>query len=221
MKNERLFLFKIFFYMNFFSKYFNLISKNIILFQKKMNKNSFILDKSFEKNIEENYEQLEILNTSDNSAVFRVKSKETKIEYANKMFLLEENTSDIIMDNIKKEIFILSKCNHINLMKFFGYEIKKNKINILLELMKNDLSNVEFHESQKGFIFQIFYSISNAIFYLKNELNLMHCDIKPSNIFIDFNGNIKLGDFGSVKKISTEFYNQEGEIVGFFIVIYN
>jgi len=52
-------------------------------------------------------------------------------------------------------------------------------------------------------IWRMFRQISEAIDFLHSK-NVIHRDIKPANIFIDSQGNIKLGDFGlAVKRTET------------------
>ena len=42
---------------------------------------------------------------------------------------------------------------------------------------------------------RIFSQIAEALYYLHNK-GLIHRDLKPQNIFLDKNYNVKLGDFG-------------------------
>ncbi|KAF7006265.1 hypothetical protein CFC21_021319 [Triticum aestivum] len=46
--------------------------------------------------------------------------------------------------------------------------------------------------------------VASALDYLHNELtpSLMHCDLKPSNILLDYDMTARIGDFGSAKFLS-------------------
>jgi len=60
---------------------------------------------------------------------------------------------------------------------------------------------------QKGLLenLEIFLEITKAVNYLHEFENIIHRDIKPKNIFISFDGNIKVGDFG----LATHFFNEK------------
>lgn len=45
-----------------------------------------------------------------------------------------------------------------------------------------------------------FHQIVNAVNYLHTK-GLIHCDLKPNNIFLTSKGHIKIGDFGLVQKV--------------------
>lgn len=44
--------------------------------------------------------------------------------------------------------------------------------------------------------FQIAMSVVNALHYLHAHLKVIHRDVKPSNILINRNGEVKMCDFG-------------------------
>ena len=46
---------------------------------------------------------------------------------------------------------------------------------------------------------EVMFQIANGLNYI-HSLNLVHLDIKPENILISMDGQIKLGDFGSCKE---------------------
>uniref|UniRef100_A0A0D9ZHQ2 Receptor kinase-like protein Xa21 n=1 Tax=Oryza glumipatula TaxID=40148 RepID=A0A0D9ZHQ2_9ORYZ len=58
--------------------------------------------------------------------------------------------------------------------------------------------------------------IASALDYLHNQLvpPLIHCDLKPSNILLDYDMTSRIGDFGSAKFLSSNFTKPEG-FVGF------
>jgi len=105
-----------------------------------------------------------------------------------------------------KEIGILSRCNHPNIIKFHGFEVNENEINFLMDLME---CNLEVFMKEKAdlvtikFIIETFFSILDALNYLHQKYNIMHRDIKPSNILVNRNNEIRLSDFGTVKGRST------------------
>lgn len=92
-----------------------------------------------------------------------------------------------------------NKCDHI--VKFYGICIDKSNALICLELMDMSLHDlyVKIHEKNGYFpedlLGCIGVSIIKALIACKNE-DIIHRDVKPDNILISFDGNIKLCDFG-------------------------
>ena len=52
-------------------------------------------------------------------------------------------------------------------------------------------------------ILRLFYQMCSALAYCHHELKLLHRDLKPANIFIDSNGDVKIGDFGISRFLNT------------------
>lgn len=55
-------------------------------------------------------------------------------------------------------------------------------------------------------------SVVNALHYLHAQLKVIHRDVKPSNILINRNGEVKMCDFGiSGKAASTNILDYDNE----------
>lgn len=87
-------------------------------------------------------------------------------------------------------------------VKFYGALFREGDVWICMELM--DMSLDKFVERvyklnkkiAEPILGKIAFSVVSALHYLKAELNVMHRDVKPSNILIDKVGHIKICDYG-------------------------
>lgn len=116
----------------------------------------------------------------------------------------KNNTQVVIKQNIKlsniqvkNELFILQKLNHINIIKFYDEFHTNDKIFFILEYCNNgtleDYIKSKNNIYDEKYIFEILFGFE----YLhKNKV--MHRDIKPSN-FLIHNNQIKISDFGFSK----------------------
>ncbi|XP_066255469.1 dual specificity mitogen-activated protein kinase kinase 4-like isoform X1 [Euwallacea similis] len=94
-----------------------------------------------------------------------------------------------------------NECNYI--VQFYGALFKEGDCWICMELMDTSLDkfykfiyerlDLRIPEPILG---KIALATVKALNYLKEELKIIHRDVKPSNILLDKNGNIKLCDFG-------------------------
>lgn len=116
----------------------------------------------------------------------------------------KNNTQLVIKQNIKlsniqvkNELFILKKLNHVNVIKFYDEFQANNNIFFILEYcnggtLENYIKSKDTIYNEK-YIFEIIFGFE----YLhKNKV--MHRDIKPSN-FLIHNNQIKISDFGFSK----------------------
>ncbi|NXH68825.1 NEK5 kinase, partial [Hydrobates tethys] len=108
----------------------------------------------------------------------------------------------------QKEVILLAKMKHANIVTFYASLQEKNKLYIVMEycdggdLMKriNMQHGVLFDEDQ---ILSWFVQISLGLKHIHDK-KILHRDVKAQNIFLSNNGKIaKLGDFGVARQLNS------------------
>ena len=110
-----------------------------------------------------------------------------------------------------REILIMKGLNHKNILKLEDIlytppnENNKRRGNVYLVFpyMEHDFSGLRMrgYNFNLGQIKYIFYQILSGIAYL-HKCKIIHRDIKSSNILINNNGDIKIGDYGLARRDS-------------------
>ena len=154
------------------------------------------------------YEIKKKLGQGGYGEVYQVLNESDNKYYALKEFPIKGETEDNIQA-IKKEAQILSKFNHRNIVKYYDSLEKDDKFYILMEYCDDQNLNVFInkHKEKSELIEEkIIYNIIKQICLGLKEIhskNIIHWDLKPENIFMNKNNEIKIGDFG----ISKELYS--------------
>ncbi|NXB16839.1 NEK5 kinase, partial [Rhagologus leucostigma] len=108
----------------------------------------------------------------------------------------------------EKEVILLAKMKHANIVTFYASFQEKNKLYIVMEycdggdLMKriNMQHGVLFDEDQ---ILSWFVQISLGLKHIHDK-KILHRDVKAQNVFLSCNGKVaKLGDFGIARQLNS------------------
>ncbi|KAJ9672447.1 hypothetical protein PVL29_025885 [Vitis rotundifolia] len=99
------------------------------------------------------------------------------------------------------EVGTMSTIHHVNVVRLLGFCADGYKRSLIYDFLPN--------ESLDKFIFSAFgnnYSLAKGIEYLHQgcDQRILHLDIKPHNILLDHNFNMKISDFGLAKLCSKE-----------------
>ncbi|XP_028756523.1 probable serine/threonine-protein kinase At1g09600 isoform X2 [Neltuma alba] len=147
----------------------------------------------------DSYEKLEKIGQGTYSSVYRARDLET-----NKIVALKKvrfaNMDPESVRFMAREIIVLRRLDHPNVMKLDGIITSRvsGSLYLVFEYMEHDLAGlaatpgIKFTEGQiKCYMQQLLRGIEHC-----HSHGVLHRDIKGSNLLIDKNGNLKIGDFG-------------------------
>lgn len=159
------------------------------------------------------YKILEEIGEGSTGTVYKVINiKNNKIYSLKNVIFLYNNDKQ---DNIITEIKILKKLKNGNIIKLIDYEILDSEANILYEYINyGNLKEliIEFGSLKEELAIKIGINILDGLDYLHSK-NIIHGDLKPLNILVNINGDVKISDFGSSVKFNSnnsyEFEHRE------------
>ena len=144
----------------------------------------------------EDFELLQKLGAGGNGYAIKVKSK-----INHKVYVIKKSIR--FREEDKRELIVLNKLDHPNICKCLSCFKENNEHYLVMDLYGNkDLFRYENAYSKlktkikEENIWNIFNQCLEALSYIHGK-GYIHRDIKLSNIFMDEDGKIVIGDFGS------------------------
>ncbi|KAL6205473.1 hypothetical protein ACLB2K_022732 [Fragaria x ananassa] len=105
------------------------------------------------------------------------------------------------------EVRIISRLRHRNLVQLIGWCHEKGELLLVYEYMPNGSLDSHIFKLKSLLNWRVRYKVAqglaSGLFYLHEEWEqcVLHRDIKSSNIMLDSNFNVKLGDFGLARLV--------------------
>ncbi|KAJ8572456.1 hypothetical protein K7X08_008967 [Anisodus acutangulus] len=121
---------------------------------------------------------------------------------------------------IKEYAKIISRLRHRNSVQLIGWCHEKGQLHLVYELMPNASLDKHLFKEKSLLVWEIRWKIAqgiaSALLYLHEEWEqcVVHRDIKASNVMLDSNFNVKLGDFGLARLVDHDKGSQTTMLAG-------
>ncbi|KAL7258801.1 hypothetical protein ACSBR1_004831 [Camellia fascicularis] len=102
-----------------------------------------------------------------------------------------------MMDQVKREILIMKKVHHPNVVKLHEVMATKSKIYFTMEYLHGGelFEKVSQGRLKEDSAWNFFKQLVCAVDFCHSRI-VYHHDFKPKNLLLDENGNLKVTDFG-------------------------
>lgn len=151
-----------------------------------------------EEDPKEKFEIIESVGVGNFGVVLKARDRVTEDIVAIKQIPLgDTDTEDL--DNIIKEVEILQKCDHPNVVRFFGTYQSLGMLWIVMEYCEggsvDSVYDLLRRPLSEPLIAYVCRETLQGLRYLHEHL-IIHRDVKGSNILLTKDGQVKLADFG-------------------------
>lgn len=160
------------------------------------------------------YEKLEKIGEGTYGTVFKAKNRETHEIVALKRVRLDDDDEGVPSSALR-EICLLKELKHKNIVRLYDVLHSDKKLTLVFEHCDQDLK--KYFDSLNGdidpdVVKSFMYQLLRGLAFCHSH-NVLHRDLKPQNLLINKNGELKLADFGLARAFGIPVKCYSAEVV--------
>ncbi|CAL1525993.1 unnamed protein product, partial [Lymnaea stagnalis] len=164
----------------------------------------------------ENFQKIEKIGEGTYGVVYKAREKGSGKHVALKKIRLDAESEGVPSTAIR-EISLLKELEHPNVVRLLDVIHCDMKLYLVFEYLTKDLKKYmdSFPSNEHinpALIKSYMYQLLNGISYCHSH-RVLHRDLKPQNLLIDMEGNIKLADFGLARAFGVPVRTYTHEVV--------
>lgn len=148
------------------------------------------------------YEILNLIGNGDFAAVYRARDRELGRDVAIKQIHNQYLTDQRRLERFWREAQLLASLQHPHILTI--YDVVRPRGWLVLELMQKTLLDASRGQPIDLSLLRSALVGSLDALSLLHANNVIHGDIKPSNLLLDKHGRVKLGDFGLARRVASD-----------------
>ncbi|KAI8377542.1 kinase-like domain-containing protein [Radiomyces spectabilis] len=157
------------------------------------------------------YHRIDRIGQGASGSVYLAIDRMTREKVAVKQMDLKKQTR---LDLLINEIVIMKESRHENIVNFLDAFLVRNDLHVIMEFMEGGpltdiIENNQLTEQQ---IATICFETIKGLHHLHTH-DIIHRDIKSDNVLLNFDGQVKISDFGYCAKLTAQ-NNKRATIVG-------
>ncbi|EQB60205.1 cyclin-dependent protein kinase [Vairimorpha apis BRL 01] len=168
-------------------------------------------------NMKESYQKIEKIGEGTYGVVYKAQERQTGKIVALKKIRLENETEGIPPTTIR-EILLLKNLKHSTIINLNDVIYNNEKMYLVFDYIDMDLRQFldSIYKSKKELSDEIIKRMAHQLItavYFCHSKNIFHRDLKPQNLLVDKEGNLKLADFGLGRLASIPLRTYTSEVV--------
>jgi len=164
----------------------------------------------------EDYELGGSLGQGTVGEIYSAIEKSTEKTVALKILQLGVSQDPMIRSRFEREIVILERLRHRNIVEVYGGGITNGRVFYVMEYVDAGSVKellVKYGKLTWPEVASIARQVCSALQYAHNH-GIVHRDLKPANLFLTRDGTVKLGDFGIARDTRSSDLTDQGITVG-------